>query len=194
VDLSRLDRLVGDRRHQVSRPVLVSLDGRSGTGKSTLAAELAERHHGRTVFSDDFWTGGDDDYWLARSPKQRSEEAIGWRRLRREALEPLIAGHTTSWHPFNWNTGQGLSDHRTRCDPAPVIVLDGVYSTRPELADIVDISVLLTLDDDLRRSRLLAREGAEFMRCWHSIWDPAEDYYFTVVRPNSSFDLVLTRG
>ena len=171
--------------------MLVALDGRSGTGKSTLAAELAARHQGQAIVSDDFWTGGDDAHWLSLSPKQRAEEAIDWQRLRKEALEPLLAGRPTSWHPFNWETGQGLSDRRVSCDPASVIVLDGSYSTSPEMADIVDISVLLTLGEDVRRSRLLAREGAEFMRRWHSVWDSAEDYYFSVIRPDSSFDVVL---
>ena len=30
------------------------------------------------------------------------------------------------------------------CEPNAVIMLDGAYSTRPELADLLDFSVLLT--------------------------------------------------
>jgi uridine kinase len=72
-----------------------------------------------------------------------------------------------------------------------VVVLDGAYSTRPELVDVVDISVLLTLDDETRRRRLLAREGDEFMRDWHARWDAAEDHYFASVCPPARFDVVL---
>lgn len=29
------------------------------------------------------------------------------------------------------------------------------------------------------------------MQRWHQLWDAAEDYYFTHIRPRSSFDLLL---
>lgn len=78
-------------------------------------------------------------------------------------------------------------------NPASVIILDGAYSCRPELADIVDFSVLIEMSDDkLRRRRLLAREGHDFMTAWHKRWDAAEDHYFTQVAHCSMFDLVIT--
>jgi hypothetical protein len=62
-----------------------------------------------------------------------------------------------------------------------------------ELADIVDLSVLIEMTDDkLRRRRLLAREGHDFMITWHKRWDAAEDHYFTQVVPRSKFDLIIT--
>lgn len=73
----------------------------------------------------------------------------------------------------------------------PIIVLDGAYSARPELADLLDLSILLTLEDQSRRNRLLAREGREYMRRWHAIWDPAEDHYFTHLRPEHAFDILI---
>ncbi len=36
-------------------PVLVALDGRSGTGKSTIAQAIASRVEGRIVLSDGFY-------------------------------------------------------------------------------------------------------------------------------------------
>jgi hypothetical protein len=76
-------------------------------------------------------------------------------------------------------------------DPAAVVVLDMVYSGRPELADLVDLAILVALDDEERRARLLAREGTPYMERWWAVWDPAEEYYFGEVRPPASFDLVL---
>jgi uridine kinase len=72
-----------------------------------------------------------------------------------------------------------------------VIILDGAYSARPELADIIDVSVLIEVSDRLRRERLRVREGEAFMKKWHAMWDSAEDYYFSQVRPKESFDLVI---
>ena len=107
-------------------------------------------------------------------------------------LEPLLAGRQARWRTFAWERGEGLSDHTIVCDPTPVIVLDGAYSTRPELADLIDVAVLLTLRDETRRMRLLAREDEAYMSRWHQLWDTAEDHYFGSIRPPEAFDVVLS--
>ena len=175
------------------KPLLVALDGRSGVGKSTMARAIAQEVGGIVVIGDDFFAGGPDCEWDTRSTEAKVADCIDWRRLRKEALEPLLAGQPASWHPFNFISGIGLSEEVIQHKPAPVIILDGAYSCRPELADIVDLSILIELSDDkLRRQRLLAREGHDFMASWHERWDAAEDHYFAQVVPRSMFDLVIT--
>jgi para-aminobenzoate synthetase len=85
-----------------------------------------------------------------------------------------------------------LAAHGVRRAPATVLILDGVYSARPELRDLVDLAVLVeAADERVRRRRLLTREGEAFMSAWHALWDEAEDHYFSRVRPRASFDLVV---
>lgn len=58
--------------------------------------------------------------------------------------------------------------------------------------EILDLKVLVEVPDDgHRRSRLVAREGEKYMADWHKRWDPAEEYYFTKVRPRESFDMFI---
>jgi uridine kinase len=174
-------------------PLLVALDGRSGAGKSTVAARLAGQVDGVVIEGDDFYAGGADAEWAARTAAAKVAGCIDWRRLRTEALEPLLAGRPADYRPFDFATGTGLAAHTIRREPAPLILLDGVYSGRPELADLVDLAVLVELPDNLaRRRRLVAREGPLFMTAWHALWDEAEDYYFTHIRPPATFDLVVT--
>jgi len=172
-------------------PLLVAIDGRSGTGKSTLAKEVAERVNGVVILGDDFYSGGSFEDWDKRSPKEKADLCIDWKRIRTEALEPLLSGKSASWHPFNWQTGKGLAEHFIKAQAACVIILDVVYSNRPELSDIVDLSVLVQLSDTVRRKRLKRRERGSFMVKWHQVWDEAEDYYFSQIRPPSTFDLVV---
>ncbi len=101
------------------------------------------------------------------------------------------AGRVARWRPFDWPTWQGLAEEVLTRDPAPVVVLDMVYSGRPELADLVDLAILVALDDEERRARLVAREGTAYMERWWALWDSAEEYYFGEVRPPASFDLML---
>jgi uridine kinase len=193
--LHAIDQIIEAIRGLVGRaqaPIVVAFDGRSGVGKSTMAEAVASRIDAVVVESDDFYAGSSDVEWGERTPKERVDLCIDWRRLRTEAIEPLRAGHTAIWRPFNFETGVGLADHTVSRDPAPVIILDGIYTARPELSGLVDLSVLVTMSDDLeRRRRLLAREGETFMKSWHAIWDDAEDYYLARIRPPKSFALIV---
>jgi len=186
--------LAAIERHTTARvvPIVVALDGRSGTGKSTLAKQLAAAVDTVVVDCDNFYAGGTDEEWLAWTPRQRAARCIDWRRLKYEAIEPLRDGQIAHYRPSDFTNGAGLASQVVICNPKPVIILDGVYSGRPELAGIVDVAVLVALPDELRLSRLIAREGLAFMNKWHAIWDMAEDYYFAHVCPPSRYDLVLT--
>ncbi len=173
-------------------PLLIALDGRSGTGKSTIATTIAEKVGGVVIEGDDFYAGGTEEEWDARTSEEKASLCIDWKRLRKEALEPLLANHSASWHPFDWKAGKGLAEHIVTRNPTPVIVLDGVYSSRPELTDLIDLTVLVEVQDGKRRERLIGREGFSNMKDWHQRWDEAEEYYFTKVRPPSSFSFVIT--
>ncbi len=188
--VSGIGRLVAGRR----TPLLVAFDGWSGSGKSTLASRVAARVAATVVESDDFYVGGSDAEWHQRAVQERIDGCIDWRRMKAEALDPLVAGRRATWRPFNFATRVGLAPESVSREPAAVIILDGAYSSRPELADLLARTVLVELSDDaVRRQRLIAREGIAFMTAWHALWDAVEEEYFTRVRPRSSFDWIVTR-
>jgi uridine kinase len=188
------------RRRLVGRgtPLCVALDGRNGAGKSTLAADLVLRLQAVLVASDDFFAYGVTDVeWDERTPSSRALDAIDWRRLRRTVLEPLRRGQRARWHSFDFEAGVrpdgtcvqywGLTER----SPRPVIILEGAYSTRPQLADLIDLTILVDAPAAVRHARLAARETSEFLAQWHARWGAAEEYYFTAVRPPASFDLIV---
>jgi uridine kinase len=186
------------RRREGTRPLVLALDGGSGSGKSTLATLVAAELDAVIVPGDDFFAAQiTDAEWNLLDARERARAAIDWRRLRHEALEPLIAGRTASWHPFDFGAGTRpdgsyrMSAETTVRQPASVIVLDGAYSCRPELADLIDVAVLVDVPATERRRRLALRDDKAFSDAWHARWDAAEDYYFTRIRPASSFDLVV---
>lgn len=193
LSLSGVIREVERYAQERGTTLLVALDGRSGAGKSTVSGKIAGRVGAVVVSSDDFYTGGTFDDWASRSPKEKAALCIDWKRLRTDVLEPLLSGNPAIWHAFDWKTWTGLSEHTFTCEPASIIIIDGVYSTRPELADLIDISILVRLPDKIRRDRLRNRENEPFLARWHAVWDEAEEFYFTNIRPPSSFDMVLVR-
>jgi uridine kinase len=196
--------LLGEIRRRLvnhTTPLLVALDGGSGAGKSTLAQLIAAELDAAHIPSDDFFAAElTDADWAARSPAARAADAIDWRRLRTAALLPLLAGQPARWRGFDFMAGlrpdgsYPMQTFWTVRDPAPLIILDGAYSSRPELADLIDLSVLVDVPLAVRHQRLVAREPADFLAAWHARWDEAEAYYFAHIRPRDTFDLVITTG
>ena len=177
------------RRHG-SGPVLVALDGRSGAGKSTLAAAVGPRTGALVIDGDDFYSGGSDEYWEAVEARRKMDLVIDWRR-QRAVLEELRRGRPATWRPYDWDADNGCLGEEITAGPVGIVILDGAYSSRPELADLLTVRVLLKVDRDVRRDRLLRREGERYRAEWEARWGAAEDLYFEMVMPPGAFDLVL---
>ncbi len=172
---------------EIERPCVVALDGRSGAGKSTLAKKLARVLDACVVDGDAFFDGGVD--LRHDGPEAAARACIDWRR-QRPVLEALRAGREARYHGFDWEAFDGsLEPHATRVPPAPFIVLEGVYAARPELADLVDLRVVLTVSFATRDARLAQREGS--IGPWERQWHAAEDWYFAHAAPLSWFDAVV---
>ncbi len=175
-------------------PLVVAMDGGSGAGKSTLVAEVASLIGATVIQCDDFFAATvTDAEWDSCSADQKCRRCIDWNRVRAEALEPLLAGRKAQYHPFSLGSEDGLAAQWVRKETAPVIILDGIYSANPDLADVVDLTVLVNALPEVRRRRHDRREGHADL-AWHARWDPAEAHYLTAVRPPASFDLVVDTG
>jgi uridine kinase len=190
--VSEIVRAIRRLLDQGTDTLLVAIDGHSGAGKSRLAADVAAEVEGVVVDSDDFYAGDPASEWDARTVADDAERCIDWWRLRREALEPLLARRAAAWHPYDWETGGGLVPQLTSRQPASIVILDGVYSARPELADLVSLSILVEAPPEVRRARVARRDGD--IDAWYERWDAAERHYLTHVRPPGSFDLVVANA
>lgn len=177
-----------------SRPVVVALDGPSGAGKSVLAQAVALHTGGCVLDGDDFYAPRLGREGLAAAEARPVSEladdgVIDWRRLRTLALEPLAAGRPARYRPYDWGADDGrLLQREVVVRPSPVVIVDGVYSARPELADLVDLRVLVGTPHAVRARRLVDRgDGDE--AGWLAVWSSAEQHYFAHVSPPDAFDL-----
>lgn len=184
-----------------SAPLVLGLDGRSGSGKSTLARTLAELLEARgttvtVIEGDDFYGGGSAATWDARDVAAKVAGVIDWRR-QREVLHRLRDEGSAEWAPFDWYADDWDADEvplvatPVRVRAADVVVLEGAYSCRPELHDLLDLRVLLDIPADVRRRQLLEREGETYRADWEARWSAAEAHYFGTIMPPAAFDLVV---
>ncbi len=187
--LAAIDRLPAP----TGRPLLVAVDGRGGAGKSTLCAAVTSRRQGSVIDTDDFYAGHLD--WSAVRPAERADRCIDAARLR-AALLDLRGGRAASWCPYDWDIDDGrrLPELRTCAPSVPLILVEGTFSGRAELADCFDLRVLLRVDAATQRRQFIARESEPDWLEWVSVWGAAEDHYFEQLAPPRCFGLVLQRA
>ena len=169
-----------------SRPVLVALDGRCGSGKTTLAAQLAQHFPQSTVVHT-------DDFYLP--PAQR---VAGWEhipcanmdleRLHTEVLTPARAGQTIPYRAYSCREGAYLPEQLFA--PQPLVLIEGSYSCHPALAAFYDWKVFVTCSKEEQTRRLMAREGERYPN-FAARWIPLEEGYFAEYGIESNADLVF---
>ncbi len=196
--------LLGKTVESAGSPVFVALDGRSGAGKSTLAATvksvLARVAVQVTVIEgDQFYAGGSAATWDARSAEDKVANAMDWRRQHR-VLSDLRNHGVATWNSFDWESDDWdaeptpLGSEPISAEAADIVLLEGAYSARPELHELVDLRVLLDTPIEVGRQQLLDREGDAYRDDWESRWSEAEDLYFGHIMAPDRFDSVVSKA
>jgi uridine kinase len=183
--LARLRRL--ERRQ---RTLLVGIDGRGGSGKSTFARQLERSAPDLTVVEF-------DDFYLPRASRDaraaRDDQEVGgnfdWRRLREQVLVPLSRDEPAAYRRYDWP-----SDELAEWHPVPVggiAIVEGNYSTRRALFGFYDFTVWIEAPHAVRLRRGLARGGEDSRERWLTEWMPEEERYLAAEEPVRRVHLVL---
>lgn len=172
---------------QTQGPVLLAIDGRSGTGKTTFAKIVGSQLSSTLIGGDDFFAGG--VVVQEKIPEALADSCIDRRRLRR-VLKTLKSGQEARFAAFDWNAFDGrLADTQTHLPLRPFLIVEGVYAYHPDLRDLVDVSVMMDTPEAERTQRLLAREG--HLSAWERQWFGAEDWYFSTLSRPEHFGFVV---
>ncbi|MEV0004699.1 hypothetical protein AB0H28_20795 [Micromonospora sp. NPDC050980] len=122
-------------------------------------------------------------------PDLDPERAFDWQRLRDQVLVPLRADRTARYQRYDWDTGR-LADW-TEVDPGAPVVVEGVYSARPELSPYYHLTVYVDTPREICLRRMRAR--GENSEEWIMRWRAAEDFCLRTTWPQSRAR-ILVRG
>ncbi|MGW6916916.1 uridine kinase family protein [Kitasatospora sp. NPDC054939] len=173
------------------RTGIIAIDGPGGSGKTTLAAAASQLLDApaAVVHVDDFYRPMPDQERERLDAQQGYHRYVDWERLRDQVLTPLRDDRAARYQVYDWTTGR-LGDWR-EVAPGTTVIVEGVYSARPELAPYYHATAYVDAPRDLCLRRVRAR--GENPEAWILRRRAAEDYYLHTTWPQTRVDL-LVRG
>ena len=166
--------------------IIVAIDGRCGSGKTTLAERLKNYFNCNVIHMDDFF--------LRR--EQRNEERLSipgenvdHERFLEEVLKPISKNGECSYRPFNCKDMQ-LGDVTTikKCH---VTIIEGSYTCHDKLYGYYDLRVFCDVNKAEQLKRLKMREGEEKLKVFCEKWIPLEEVYFDKFNIKEKCEIVI---
>lgn len=167
---NKIDKLLKSRRADgASGPVVVAIDGRCGSGKTSMAALLGRIYNCEVLHTDDFYLpfAEREENWKEIPAGNMDLKAI------REAVEKRLRKSAK---------GTGTM--------AEILILEGSYAHHPDLRDLYDLTVFLTCDEAAQEARLKPREGENYSS-FKEIWIPMEERYFAAFSVQDAAGVVV---
>ena len=170
------------------RTTLVAIDGLTCAGKSTLAGHVAGALQDAAVVGlDDFYRPLAAEERATLDPKESYDRYFDWERLLLDVLVPLSRHSRTRYRRYDWVT-TGLGEWH-EIEPRRVVIVEGVYSTRPELRPYFSVMIYVDAPREVRLARLLDRRYPDMS--WVDHWMAVEDWYVEHVQPTKQVSLVV---
>lgn len=156
VALDRAATLIAqDVRDLSAANPVVLIDGRSGAGKSSLAARLAARWPvtGRVqlIALDSLYPGWD-------GLDSGVDRALEW------ILRPHGRGRLGTWRRWDWANQTEAESHAV--DPSLGVILEGSGILTPATVALADVRVWVESAESGRKARALARDGDAYRPHW----------------------------
>lgn len=153
--------------------LLIGIDGRCASGKTTLANDLLERFDCNVFHTDDFFL----------PPHMRTEERfqkpganLHYERLLNEVISPILSKQSCiKFGVFSCQKGE--ISHENTVFYKKINIIEGAYSLHPYFGDIYNIKIFVDCDMEKRISRIIARNGKNALPAFLDKWIPLEEAY-----------------
>jgi len=182
--------------------LIIGISGGSGSGKSTVVAELIKRlpENAVTVIPQDsyYWDNGAKSEEEKRMINFDHPDAIEWGLLI-DQLEELKSGKAIRMPQYSYVSCARLKETRS-IRARKIIIVEGILIlTEPSLRNLLDIKVFVDADPDDRLMRIIRRDieerGRSFDQGMHHYASFVKPMHLQFIEPSKRFaDIIIPQG
>ena len=175
----RIDNLLKHRDF-----VVVAIDGKCCSGKSSLGDLLKEKYDAVLIRTDDFYLPQE-----ARTEARMKEIAghMDYERFNDDVVGNL--GHDFTYYKYDcsidkFNKIEVVKNGR-------LIIVEGTYSLLPYFDKYYDLSIFLDIDNDIQIQRIIDRNGPNKLKDYVNKWIVYENKYFNFYNIKHKVDIYI---
>ncbi len=164
--------------------LLVAIDGRCASGKTTLAHSLQKKLNCNVIHMD---------YFFLR-PEQITEQRLSqpggnvdYERFYEEVIVPLK--NNKEFHYHRYDCHKEIMSETIFVPLCPITIIEGSYSCHPTLQKHYDLKIFLSVEPQEQINRIKKRNGEIAVNTFRQKWIPLEEYYFSTYNVKENCDL-----
>lgn len=168
-----------------NRPLVIGIDGRCASGKTTLANILSKELHANVFHMDDYFLR------VEQRTKERFQEIGGNVDRERFLLEIGNKLHTNQdivYAPFDCRIMQVTKPIVVK--QTPITIIEGSYCMHHDLQHLYDITIYITIDPSLQLQRIQKR-NPDKLQMFIDRWIPLEETYFQAYHLEKQADIII---
>ena len=154
-------------------PILIGIDGRCGSGKTTLGEYLRQRFECNLFHMDDFFLRIEQ-----RTPERMAETGgnVDYERFEETVLKPVLEKKDVIYQPFSCKEWKLMPAYEIPYRKLNII--EGSYSLHPYFGHPYQLEIFMNIKSDTQIENIRKRNGEEKVKDFIEKWIPKEEAYF----------------
>ena len=170
---------------ELKKPAVVAIDGRCGSGKSTMAEVLVDVFSASLVRMDDFFLPFEQ-----KTPERLAQPGgnVHYERFNEEVVPHLRGGEDFAYYVFDCSVGR--LNGTQAVEKNDLIIVEGSYCQSPDVQFDYDLRIFVDIDPE-KQIRRIEKRNPDMVENFRTRWIPMEEHYFSAFGIREKADIVV---